>query len=60
MIDLYTSPTPNGWKASIALEELGLPYTVKPINLGKLDQKQDPLTEERGAAIASEARKILV
>jgi glutathione S-transferase len=41
MIDLYTAPTPNGWKASIALEELGLPYTVKPINLGKLDQKQD-------------------
>ena len=28
MIELYTSPTPNGWKASIALEELELPYTV--------------------------------
>ncbi len=41
MIDLYTSPTPNGWKASIALEELGLPYRVKPINLGKLEQKQE-------------------
>ena len=26
MIDLYTSPTPNGWKASITLEELELPY----------------------------------
>jgi GST-like protein len=41
MIDLYTSPTPNGWKASIMLEETGLPYTVKPIQLGKLEQKED-------------------
>ena len=41
MIDLYTSPTPNGWKASIALEELELPYTVHPIALQKLEQKQD-------------------
>jgi GSH-dependent disulfide-bond oxidoreductase len=40
MIDLYTSPTPNGWKASIMLEEIGLPYTVKPIRLEKLEQKQ--------------------
>jgi glutathione S-transferase len=41
MIDLYTSPTPNGWKASIMLEEIGLPYTVKPIRLGALEQKQE-------------------
>ena len=40
MIDLYTSATPNGWKASIALEELGLPYTVHPIKLGLQEQKQ--------------------
>jgi len=40
MIDLYTAPTPNGWKASIALEELGLPYTVHPINLMAGEQKQ--------------------
>ena len=40
MIDLYTSPTPNGWKASIMLEETALPYTVKPIRLEKLEQKQ--------------------
>lgn len=38
MIDLYYWPTPNGWKISIALEELGLPYTVKPINIAKGDQ----------------------
>ena len=38
MIDLYYWPTPNGWKVSIALEELGLPYTIKPINIGKGDQ----------------------
>jgi GST-like protein len=41
MIDLYTAPTPNGWKASIMLEETGLPYEVKRIDLGKLVQKED-------------------
>lgn len=41
MIDLYTSPTPNGWKASIMLEEIGLPYEVHPIALDKLEQKED-------------------
>ena len=39
MIDLYTAPTPNGWKASIMLEEIGLDYTVKPINIGTGEQK---------------------
>ncbi len=38
MIDLFYWPTPNGQKISIALEELGLPYTVKPINIGRGDQ----------------------
>jgi glutathione S-transferase/GST-like protein len=41
MIELYTSPTPNGWKISIALEELELPYTVHPIALQKLEQKEE-------------------
>jgi len=41
VLDLYTSPTPNGWKASIMLEETGLEYEVKPIALGKLEQKED-------------------
>jgi GSH-dependent disulfide-bond oxidoreductase len=41
MIDLYTSPTPNGWKVSIALEEMGLPYAVHPIDLGQQEQKAD-------------------
>ena len=41
MIDLYTSPTPNGWKASITLEELELPYEVHPINLMANEQKQE-------------------
>jgi len=40
MIDLYTSSTPNGWKASVTLEELGLPYTVHPIELSKQTQKE--------------------
>ena len=41
MIDLYTSPTPNGWKASITLEELEIPYEVTPIRLDKMTQKED-------------------
>jgi glutathione S-transferase len=40
VIDLYTAPTPNGWKVSIALEELGMPYAVRPIDLTKLEQKE--------------------
>ncbi len=40
MIDLYTAPTPNGWKASVALEELGLPYTVHALDLAAHDQKR--------------------
>jgi len=40
MIDLYTAPTPNGWKASIALEELELDYFVKVINILGGDQKK--------------------
>lgn len=39
-IDLYYWPTPNGWKISIMLEEIGLPYRVHPINIGKGDQFQ--------------------
>ena len=39
MIDLYTWATPNGRKVSILLEELGLPYTVHSINIGKDEQK---------------------
>ena len=35
MIELYTSPTPNGHKVSIALEEMGLAYKVHAIDLGK-------------------------
>ncbi|HEV8464589.1 MAG TPA: glutathione S-transferase family protein, partial [Pseudolabrys sp.] len=38
MIDLYTWTTPNGRKASIALEEFGLPYTVHPIDISKDEQ----------------------
>jgi GSH-dependent disulfide-bond oxidoreductase len=39
MIELYTAPTPNGWKVSVALEELGLPYEVHGLDLGRNEQK---------------------
>ncbi|MBF0279947.1 MAG: glutathione S-transferase N-terminal domain-containing protein [SAR324 cluster bacterium] len=38
MIDLYFWPTPNGWKITIMLEELGLPYQLIPVNIGQGDQ----------------------
>jgi GST-like protein len=38
MIDLYTWPTPNGRKISIALEEFELPYRVHAVNIGKGEQ----------------------
>lgn len=37
-IDLYYWPTPNGWKISIALEEMALPYTLHLVNIGAGDQ----------------------
>ena len=37
-IDVYYWPTPNGWKVTILLEELGAPYNVIPINIGKGEQ----------------------
>ncbi len=39
MITLYTAATPNGWKASVMLEELGVPYQVKALNLADNEQK---------------------
>lgn len=44
MIDLYSAATPNGWKASITLEELGIPYTLHVIDLTSGDQKKPPFT----------------
>lgn len=39
MIDLYTAATPNGYKVSIALEELGLPYQVHELSFDLQQQK---------------------
>ncbi|HVJ54748.1 MAG TPA: glutathione S-transferase N-terminal domain-containing protein [Aliidongia sp.] len=41
MIDLHYWPTPNGKKVTILLEELGLPYRVVPVNIGRGDQFTD-------------------
>ena len=37
MIDLYTAPTPNGWKVAMALEEMNLDYKVKYVDLANED-----------------------
>jgi GST-like protein len=39
VIELYTAGTPNGWKVSMALEEMALPYEVNLIDLGKGEQR---------------------
>src|SRR5678816_4293362 len=39
-IELHTWNTPNGRKISVALEEMGLPYNVRPVNIGKGEQFQ--------------------
>lgn len=41
MIELYTASTPNGHKASCTLEELGLAYEVKAIDLGAAEQREE-------------------
>ncbi len=41
MITLYTAPTPNGHKISVMLEEIGLPYEVRVLDLSKGEQKED-------------------
>src|SRR6187399_3405521 len=41
MIELFSAATPNGWKISIALEEMALPYTLRPLTLSKLEQKEE-------------------
>ncbi len=40
MIELHYWPTPNGWKITIMLEECGLPYVVKPVDIGRGEQFQ--------------------
>jgi GST-like protein len=37
-IDLHYWPTPNGWKITIALEEMGLPYNVRLVDIGAGEQ----------------------
>ena len=40
MIDLYSAPTPNGWKVSMALEEMELPYELHLVDLGRGEQRK--------------------
>ncbi|HEX9585397.1 MAG TPA: glutathione S-transferase N-terminal domain-containing protein, partial [Gammaproteobacteria bacterium] len=45
MIDLYSAPTPNGFKASIALEELELPYELHELDLSAEEQREPAYLE---------------
>jgi len=40
MIDLYTDATPNGWKVSVLLEEIGMAYTTHHVDIMKGAQKE--------------------
>ncbi len=44
MIDLYTWSTPNGYKISIMLEEIGMPYNLIPVNINEEEQFKDKFT----------------
>jgi len=44
-IELHTWNTPNGRKISVALEEMGVPYRVKPVNIGKGEQFAAPFVK---------------
>ena len=70
MIDLYTAATPNGYKVSITLEELGLPYELHAIDLSTGAQKEPwftainpngriPLLEVPGEGHLSESHAII-
>jgi GST-like protein len=62
VIELYTAATPNGWKATIALEELGIDYELHPVDLAAGEQRQEsflrlnpngriPVIVDRGGAV---------
>lgn len=44
MINLYTAATPNGWKISVMLEELGIKYKVHTVNFSENEQKSEAYT----------------
>ena len=56
-IELHTWNTPNGRKISVALEEMGLPYTVKTVNISKGEQFSKIYRDyiERGQDFAAKA-----
>ena len=51
MIELYTSPTPNGYKASVTLEELDMDYNVHVINLQKTSRKHPDFGDDPNGRI---------
>ena len=52
MIELYTAPTPNGWKISIMLEECGLPYRVHWVDIGRGEPLQIVELAQRMVALS--------
>jgi GST-like protein len=62
MIDLYYWPTPNGHKIALFLEETGLDYTIKPVNISAGDQSKPEFlafSPKAQPAVAEAGKKLL-
>jgi GST-like protein len=62
LIEVFFAPTPNGWKITILLEELGVPYRITPVDIGAGQQFEpaflaiNPTTASRLSSIMTQRK----